>query len=51
MEAGAVKEVGTHAELMAKEGLYFSLVNRQMAGKDQQSEDGEEEETVDITVS
>ena len=47
MEGGAVKEVGTHAELMAQEGLYFSLVNRQMAGKDQQPEDGEEEEVLE----
>ena len=43
MEAGIVREVGSHAELMVKEGLYYSLVNRQMAGKEQSEEENQEE--------
>ena len=43
MEAGSVKETGTHAELMALEGLYYSLVNRQMAGKEEQSREADED--------
>jgi len=38
IEKGKVKETGTHNELMAKEGLYYSLVMSQMAGKVTQSE-------------
>ena len=30
LEKGSVKEVGSHEELMAREGLYYSLVRRQM---------------------
>merc|ERR1711974_126598 len=33
IEEGRVKEMGTHDELMVKEGLYHSLVTRQMEGK------------------
>ena len=47
MEAGSVREVGTHAELMVKEGLYYSLVNRQMAGKEQTNEANQEEESLE----
>ena len=31
MEAGRVREVGTHAELMAEQGFYFEMVERQRA--------------------
>ena len=40
LEEGKVKEKGTHAELMELGGLYHSLVERQLAGKE---EVGEEE--------
>jgi len=33
-EDGKVKEKGTHEDLMEMKGLYFSLVERQMAGKE-----------------
>ena len=33
IDAGAVKETGSHQELMARQGLYYSLVQRQMEGK------------------
>ena len=35
IEDGQVKEQGTHSELMALGGLYSSLVERQMAGKEE----------------
>merc|ERR1740128_1501167 len=34
MNQGVVEEMGTHEELMKLEGLYHSLVTRQMAGHD-----------------
>ena len=37
-----MRETGTHEELMEKQGLYYSLVNRQMAGKDEGFEDGDD---------
>ena len=45
MEAGKVKEVGSHDELMENQGLYFSLVNRQLAGKDEDFEAKIEDES------
>merc|ERR1712168_227944 len=33
IDAGTVKEIGTHNELMANKNLYYSLVMRQMEGK------------------
>merc|ERR1719189_883686 len=33
IDAGRVKEMGTHEQLMKEEGLYHSLVTRQMEGK------------------
>ena len=38
MDAGVVRETGSHAELMERRGLYYSLVNRQLAGKDEDFE-------------
>merc|ERR1719483_1975780 len=35
IDAGKVKEVGTHNELMANKDLYYSLVMRQIAGKNE----------------
>ena len=45
IESGKVRETGTHDELMAREGLYFSLVNRQMAGKEK-DDFGEEQNDI-----
>ena len=39
IDGGEVREVGTHEELMNKNGLYYSLVNRQLAGRDENFED------------
>merc|ERR1712013_605747 len=33
IDAGTVKEIGTHQDLMANKDLYYSLVMRQMEGK------------------
>ena len=38
LEEGKVKEKGTHAELMELGGLYHSLVERQLAGKEEGGE-------------
>ena len=54
IDAGHVKEMGTHEELMEKEGLYHSLVMRQTAGTTsaqgeltKEKEENEEREKID----
>ena len=42
LEEGKVKEKGTHAELMELGGLYHSLVERQLAGKEEVREKEEQ---------
>ena len=39
LKDGAVQEMGTHEELMKKKGLYYDLVESQLAGKDEEGED------------
>ena len=51
IEAGEVKETGTHEELMAKNGLYYSLVNRQLAGKEEGFEDNSADRTDETKVN
>ena len=36
IENGTVVETGTHSELLALKGSYFSLVNAQLQGKDKE---------------
>ena len=54
IDAGQVKEMGTHEELMEKKGLYHSLVMRQTAGTTsaqgeltKEKEENEEKEKID----
>ena len=50
LEEGQVKEKGSHDELMGQKGLYYSLVERQMAGKEV-LEDGEVKEHTERKMS
>ena len=48
LEDGKVKEKGSHSELMELKGLYHSLVERQMAGKEVLEEPEVREEDADV---
>jgi ATP-binding cassette subfamily B protein len=41
LEDGKIIEQGTHQELMAKNGYYADLYNRQQSSEDEEEEDGE----------
>ena len=41
IDAGQVKEIGTHNELMSNKDLYYNLVMRQMANKDEEKSEKE----------
>jgi len=43
-DKGVVKEQGTHDELMEKQGLYYSLVMRQLTGEDEKAEGKDKKE-------
>ena len=47
LKDGQVQEVGTHDELMRKEGLYHSLVMAQIASDEEQAERAEEDDVVE----
>ena len=49
-EDGKVKEKGTHEDLMQMKGLYFSLVERQMAGKENMGDLKVDEEDEESTI-
>jgi len=49
-ENGKVKEKGTHEDLMQLKGLYFSLVERQMAGKEKMDDHEVADEDQDTTL-
>jgi len=44
MSYGKVKERGTHAELLMKNGVYKKLVNRQLVGLEGSDSDEEKDE-------
>ena len=44
---GIVREIGTHDDLMQKEGLYHSLVMAQISSEDEMAERAEEDDIVE----
>ena len=51
MSYGKVKERGTHAELLMKNGVYKKLVNRQLVGLEGSDSDEEKDETSVMQVN
>ncbi|KAG8183769.1 hypothetical protein JTE90_002406 [Oedothorax gibbosus] len=47
LSEGVVKEVGTHDELMKKEGIYFNLVQTQTKSPEEEKEDEDELDELD----
>ena len=43
LKDGRAMEMGTHEELMKRKGLYYDLVESQLAGKDEEADTFEEE--------
>jgi len=51
MSYGKVKERGTHAELLMKNGVYKKLVNRQLVGLEGSDSDEEKDEVSVMQVN
>ena len=51
MSYGKVKERGTHAELLMKNGVYKKLVNRQLVGLEGSDSDEEKDEASVMQVN
>ena len=51
MSYGKVKERGTHAELLMKNGVYKKLVNRQLVGLEGSDSDEEKDEAAVMQVN